>query len=163
MAATLAEMFGLDELRVRTPPEIGDIDLPAPRVAAPPALASICTSDPYERAGHTYGKSFRDVVRGFARDFRHPPDVVALPRDERDVTALLDWCASAGAATIPYGGGSSVVGGVEADVGDEYSGAVTIDLRRLDRVVEIDTASRAHVFKAACTGRRSRTSFARTA
>jgi alkyldihydroxyacetonephosphate synthase len=143
MAATLAEMFGLDELHVRTPPEIGDIDLPAPRVAAPPALASICTSDPYERAGHTYGKSFRDVVRGLARDFRHPPDVVALPRDERDVAALLDWCASAGAAAIPYGGGSSVVGGVEADVGDEYSGAVTIDLRRLDRVVEIDTASRA--------------------
>ena len=48
--------------------------------------------------------------------------------DESDVDAVLDWCADAGAAAIPYGGGTSVVGGVEPRVGDDYPGAVTIDL-----------------------------------
>jgi FAD/FMN-containing dehydrogenase len=57
--------------------------------------------------------------------------------------ALLDWCASSGVAAIPFGGGSSVVGGVEADVGDAYPGVPSLDLTRLDRVVEIDRTSRA--------------------
>jgi alkyldihydroxyacetonephosphate synthase len=86
---------------------------------------------------------FRDVVRDLERRFDNPPDVVAFPRDEGDVTALLDWCSEVGAAAIPYGGGSSVVGGTEPDVGDGYAGVVTIDLRHLDRVIEIDDVSRA--------------------
>ena len=142
MAGTLAEMFGLDGLTVAEPPTIEDLELPSPRLEPPAALASICTSDPYERAGHTYGKSFRDIVRAFAGQFDHPPDLVALPHDEDDVTRLLDWCADANAAAIPYGGGSSVVGGVECDVGDAYSGVVSIDLRELGHVLEVDMVSR---------------------
>ena len=53
------------------------------------------------------------------------------------------WCAEAGAAAIPYGGGTSVVGGIEPRVGDGYAGAVTIDLGALDRVLEVDPVSRA--------------------
>jgi len=68
---------------------------------------------------------------------------VAFPRDEREVAAVLDWCTGAHLACIPYGGGSSVVGGVEARVGDGYAGAVSLDLGRLDRVLEIDRTSRA--------------------
>src|SRR5262249_60465401 len=68
------------------------------------------------------------------------------------VVALLDWCADAGAAAIPYGGGSSVVGGVECDVGDAYRGVVTIDLRRLGRVVDIDRTSRAARIEAGAYG-----------
>jgi alkyldihydroxyacetonephosphate synthase len=68
---------------------------------------------------------------------------VAFPRDESEVIAVLDWCNDAGAAAIPYGGGSSVVGGVEAEVGDAYAGSVTLDLTRLDKVLEIDRESRA--------------------
>ena len=66
--------------------------------------------------------------------------------------ALLDWCGEAGIAAIPYGGGSSVVGGVEPDVGDGYAGAVSIDLRRLDRVLEIDRTSRAARIQAGVLG-----------
>lgn len=143
MAATLAQRFGLDNLTLTTPPTVAELDLPAPRLRPPPALAGIVTDDAEERAGHTYGKSFRDVVRALARDFSHPPDLVALPRSEDDVAALLDWCAGSGAAAIPYGGGSSVVGGVEPAVGDAYTGTVTIDLRGLDQVVDIDRTSRA--------------------
>jgi alkyldihydroxyacetonephosphate synthase len=152
MAATVAGMFGLDGLEIRDPPTVEELTLPEPRIAPPSALAPLCTIDSRERAGHTYGKSFRDIVRAFDRDFSHPPDVVALPRRERDVVDLLDWCSTAGAAAIPYGGGSSVVGGVECDVGDEYAGVVTIDLRNLDRVLEIDRASRAAKIQAGVYG-----------
>ncbi len=152
MAATVAGMFGLDGLEIRDPPTIDELTLPEPRIAPPSTLAPICTTDPRERAGHTYGKSFRDLVRAFERDFSHPPDVVALPRHEQDVIDLLDWCSTAGAAAIPYGGGSSVVGGVECDVGDEYAGVVTIDLRNLDRVLEIDRTSRAAKIQAGVYG-----------
>jgi alkyldihydroxyacetonephosphate synthase len=152
MATTLAGVFDLGEVDVADPPSIDELDLPTPRIEPPGPLAPLCTVEPAERAGHTYGKSFRDVVRAFRREFPHPPDVVALPRSEEDVAALLDWCGDAGAAAIPYGGGSSVVGGVECDVGDAYCGAVTIDLRRLDRVVDIDRISRAARIQAGVYG-----------
>ena len=61
MAKTLAGMFDLDEIAVADPPTIDELELPAPRLEPPASLASQCTTDPAERAGHTYGKSFRDV------------------------------------------------------------------------------------------------------
>jgi alkyldihydroxyacetonephosphate synthase len=152
MAKTLAGMFDLDEIAVADPPTIEELDLPEPRLEPPASLASLCTTDPAERAGHTYGKSFGDVVRAFRRDFSHPPDVVAVPRTEADVAHVLDWCGNAGAAAIPYGGGSSVVGGVECDVGDAYRGAVSVDLRDLGQVLDIDRASRAARIQAGAYG-----------
>ncbi len=134
-------------------PRLDDLDLRAPRLTVPAPLAGICTTDPYERAAHTYGKSFRDVVRGARGEFDAPPDLVALPRTEGDVVALLDWCTDANAAAIPYGGGSSVVGGVEPGaVDDSYAGVVTIDLRELDQVIEIDKMSRAARIQAGIFG-----------
>ena len=65
---------------------------------------------------------------------------------------VLAWCGERGAAVIPYGGGTSVVGGVEARVGDGYAGTVTLDLSRLDRVLEIDRTSRAALIQAGATG-----------
>ena len=65
---------------------------------------------------------------------------------------MLGWCADAGAAAIPYGGGTSVVGGVEPRVGDAYAGAVTIDLGALDRVLEVDPVSRAARIQAGVLG-----------
>jgi len=143
LGASLSARFGAEVGPAIPPPTVAELDLPAPRVQPPAALAGLCTDDPAERAGHTYGKSYRDVWRGLHRDFSHPPDLVAVPRDEADVTALLDWCSDAGVAAVPYGGGSSVVGGVECAVGDAYRGAVSIDLRNLDRVLEVDRESRA--------------------
>ncbi len=65
---------------------------------------------------------------GFRGRFEHPPDFVARPRDELDVERLLEWCSAERVAAIPYGGGTSVVGGVQPVVDDTYNGAVTIDL-----------------------------------
>jgi alkyldihydroxyacetonephosphate synthase len=152
IARALGARFPGAELRSRPPPVLEEIVLPAPRVAPPPVLANLCSSAPYERAGHCYGKSFRDVVRAYDRRFEHPPDLVAFPRCEGDIAALLDWCAESRVAAIPYGGGSSVVGGVEAAVGDAFRGALSLDLRLLDRVVEIDRASRAARIEAGVLG-----------
>jgi alkyldihydroxyacetonephosphate synthase len=147
----LAQRFGV-EAEVRAPPRLEDLRLPPPRVTPPDALAPLCSRDPFDRASHTYGKAYRDIVRGARGAFEPAPDWVAFPRDEDDVVALLDWCGSRRLAAIPYGGGSSVVGGVEARVGDAYAGAVSIDLSGLDRVLEIDRTSRAARIQAGIYG-----------
>ena len=65
-----------------------------------------------------------------------------VPTSEADVVAVLDWAAGADVVVVPYGGGSSVVGGVEYR-GDGHAGWVSLDLTALDRVLEIDKVSRA--------------------
>ena len=152
LATALAGRFGIEPPIARTPAALEDIDLPAPRVSPPGSLAHVCSTDRRDRAAHTYGRSYRDTVRLLRGDLPHPPDVVAHPTDEADVVALLDWCASTGVAAIPYGGGSSVVGGVEADVGDAFRGVLSLDLTGLDRVVEIDRVSRAARIQAGALG-----------
>ena len=140
--------FGLSEPKRPAPLP----PLTKPRLSPPESLTDICATDDYERALHSYGRSYRDIVRAFHGRFDHPPDVVAHPRDEPEVQAVLDWALSAGAAVIPFGGGTSVVGGVEPRVGDSYAGVVTIDLKALDRVLEVDPVSQAARIQAGATG-----------
>ncbi|MGA5473640.1 FAD-binding oxidoreductase [Streptomyces arboris] len=132
-------------------PSIASLDLPAVRVSAPAALAHLVSSAPADRAAHTYGKAFRDVVRALYGDMAAAPDLVARPQDERDVVDLLDWAAGADVAVVPYGAGSSVVGGVEYRAG-EQSGVLSLDLSGLDRVLEIDRISRAARIQAGVLG-----------
>ena len=139
-AARLSKRYGREIVAPRAP-RIEDIKLRAPRVSAPATLAGLCTSDAHDRASHSYGKSYRDGVRAFRGDFPNPVDLVAYPTDEADVLALLEWCGGANVVAVPYGGGSSVVGGVEPPHGDRA--VVSIDLAKLDRVLEIDEMSRA--------------------
>lgn len=134
-------------------PDLASIDLPQPRVRPPDSLGQMMSASPFDRASHTYGKSYRDVVRALRGDLATPPDLVAYPSSENDVVALLDWAARVDAAVVPYGGGSSVVGGVSCPVGD-FSGVVSIDMTRLDRVLEIDTVSRAARIQAGALGPR---------
>jgi len=152
LGKTLGQRFGVSELEIAPPPRIEDVTLPKPRVVPPDRLAALCSQTPFDRASHTYGKSFRDTVRGARGEFEPAPDLVAFPRSEADVVALLDWCGDARVAAIPYGGGSSVVGGVEAQVGDGYRGAVSIDLAGLGAVLEIDRSSRAARIQAGIYG-----------
>jgi alkyldihydroxyacetonephosphate synthase len=92
------------------------------------------------RVSHTYGKAYRDVVRALSGDLSAAPDAVACPRTEAEIAQLLDWAASAGVVVVPFGGGSSVVGGVEYR-GDQPW--LSMDLTGLDRVLEVDPVSRA--------------------
>jgi alkyldihydroxyacetonephosphate synthase len=152
LARALGERFGTTLPAPRTPPRLADLVLPPCRVHLPAHLEAIGASDPGSRAAHTYGKSFRDVVRGVEGDFAPAPDAVVVPRDEADVAAVLEWASARRVAVIPYGGGSSVVGGVEPAVEDRYVAAVSLDLCRLDRVPEVDAASRAARIQAGVFG-----------
>jgi alkyldihydroxyacetonephosphate synthase len=125
---------------------------PAPRLRPPAALAAIASGAPYDRARHGLGRSYRDVVRGLRGRIDHPPDLVLRPRDQAEVAAVLDWCGEAGVAVVPFGGGTSVVGGVEPDVGDAWAGAVSLDLGRLAGVVEVDPLARAARVRAGTQG-----------
>src|SRR5690606_24707670 len=92
LARMVSAALGNAHFEPREPPVLGDISMPAPRLAVPDALAGFCSSAPHERAAHTYGKSYRDLVRGFAGDFAPAPDIVARPASEDQVRAVLDWC-----------------------------------------------------------------------
>ncbi len=127
----------------REPPRLAELTLRPPRVEAPASLAGLCSTERGARAAHTFGKSCRDVLRAVARDFSTAPDLVAFPRSEAEIASLLAWCAAERVAVIPYGGGSSVSGGVEARVGETYRGALSLDLGALGRVLEVDLVSRA--------------------
>ena len=154
---------------VEVPIALDAVEFSAPRVAPPSSLANICAADDHARATHALGKSYSDVVHGFRGRFTHPPDFVARPRDETDVERLLEWCAAERVAAIPYGGGTSVVGGVTPDIdgkhvtgatsaaagaaaGASYNGAVSIDLSALNRVLEVDPVSRAALIQAGASG-----------
>src|SRR5262252_4571162 len=104
--------FGTALKESASAPRLEDIELAAPRVTAPASLP-FCTSEHYDRAAHTYGKSYPELVRGLSRDYASAPDVVAYPRHDADVQAVLDWAGEADVTVTPFGGGSSVVGGVE--------------------------------------------------
>jgi alkyldihydroxyacetonephosphate synthase len=151
-AGGLAAHLGFPPFEVEQPVSLDAIALPAARILPPSSLAAICSADPHARASHALGKSYADVVRGFRGHFPHVPDFIARPREESDVERLLAWCSAERVAAIPYGGGTSVVGGVEPVVSTSYNGAITIDLGALRRVLEVDQVSRAALIQGGATG-----------
>ena len=82
------QRFGPAE-RIVQPPRLEDIKLAPPRLDPPPSLP-FCSTVLYDRVAHTYGKSFPDYVRGLVGDHGNAPDVVAYPRNEEEVAAVLD-------------------------------------------------------------------------
>ena len=82
-------------------------------------------------------------------DLDHVPDLIVRPQREQDVVDVLDWCGREGIPVIPYGGGSSVVGGVEPRFDEP---AVTVDTGAMDAVLEIDRISRAARIQAGRAG-----------
>ncbi len=131
-------------------PRIEDIELRAPRIRIPDNLSGYVTDDKTERIVHTYGGHFLELNRAIEGDFAEPPDAVAYPRNESEVASVLDWCGSHDYAAVPYGGGTTTVNGVS--IPNEASGAVTIDLERLNQVLEIDEVSRAARIQAGTFG-----------
>jgi alkyldihydroxyacetonephosphate synthase len=150
-AAGIRERLGFGgEVEEAVP--LDEVEVRASRLKAPSDLGDLFTDAKYERVSRALGKAYRDVVRGFRGEFDNPPDLIALPRDESEIETVLSWCEAEGAAVIPFGGGTSVVGGVEARLGDRP--VVSLDLRRLDRVLEVDAESMAARIQAGATGPR---------
>ncbi len=135
---------------VERPVPLEAVELRASRLKRPEAFGDLFSDGRYERVSHALGKAYRDVVRGFYGKFENPPDLVAFPRDESEIEAVLGWAEAEGAAVIPFGGGTSVVGGVEPRLGERP--VVSMDLRRLDRVLEVDPISLAARIQAGATG-----------
>jgi alkyldihydroxyacetonephosphate synthase len=102
-----------------------------------------------DRALHAHGASYLDVVRALRGEFPHLPDEVVRPDDEAGVLRALERADAEGLAVTPYGGGTSVVGGV-----DPVQGGMSLDLGGLDRVLEVDPVSRAARIQAGATGPR---------
>ncbi len=150
----LAEMvetyLGFPERPMLETPTIEDAEMPEPSVEPP---FEFCTTSRIERAHHTYGKGYRDLVRGFHGDFSPAPDAVARPETEDELGELLRWASNENVAVVPFGGGTSVVGGVECE-GDGYAGVVSLDVRGLDEVLEVDPVSRSARIQAGATGPR---------
>lgn len=152
MGEMVGSMLGFGGLELRDPPRMEDVALRPARLSVPDALAAFTSDAAPERITHTHGKGYRDIARGFRGEYTHPPDLVAQPRDEAEVVRVLDWASDANVAVVPFGGGTSVVGGVEPDVGDAYDGVISLDLRALDRVLEVDRVSQAARIQAGATG-----------
>ncbi len=92
LAKRMEEQFSLSGLEVTPPPRLEELDLPRSRIEPPRSLSSIFSIEPFERASHTYGKGFPDLVRAYQRDFSIAPDLVAFPETEQDIIDVLDWC-----------------------------------------------------------------------
>ncbi len=151
-AVELSSHLGLGTPEVEDPVPLTAVELRPPRVVAPAALAGFCAAEAHERASHALGKSYVDVVQGFRGVFDHPPDFVARPRNEAEIERVLEWCSAERVAAIPFGGGTSVVGGVRPEVPSWCHGVVSVDLRALDRVLEVDPVSRAARIQGGATG-----------
>ncbi|MEA2346703.1 MAG: alkyldihydroxyacetonephosphate synthase [Thermoleophilaceae bacterium] len=115
---------------------------------APPAHAELAgivgddhvRTDRLSRVTHAGGRSYPDLVRLRAGQAEFAPDAVVEPADGDEVAGLLAACARLGVAVVPFGGGTSVVGGVEALRGP-FDSVVSVDLRRLTGVLSADPHS----------------------
>ncbi len=148
----LAQLLGASGFERRPVPDADSVDLPAPRIETPDALRGIFSVNAYDRLTHTYGQSYPDFVRMFNGDFEVAPDAVAHPTCEEDVIRIFDWAGPKGIAIIPFGGGTSVVGGVEPNIPDRFEGAISLDMGGLNQVLEVDRTSRAALIQGGIHG-----------
>jgi alkyldihydroxyacetonephosphate synthase len=155
IARAVTDRLGFEVDEIEEPVALDAVELRESRLRIPKRFEEMFSDERYDRLSHALGKAYRDVVRGFRGDFPSPPDLVAYPESPEDVDIVLNYCADEKAAAIPYGGGTSVVGGVEPRITDDYyRGAVSIDLRRMDRVLQVDPISMAAQIQAGATGPR---------
>jgi len=126
-----------DKSSIKVPPSrLGESDrLEFQRIVGEDGLAF---SD-MNRITHGMGKSYRDLLRIRLGKLPALPDLILFPEEDEDVRRILEWCGLWEFRVIPFGGGTGVVGGVE--VADTSRPSVTLDLRRMRRVLEIDEAS----------------------
>ena len=155
----IAKALGREQLP-RTPAvPLPDILLPPSRLdettlAALQGIvgAAHVKTDRYERAFHSRGKSYLDLICLRAGDLgEHVPDAVVYPANADEVQSVLDLAVSRDLAVVPFGGGSSVVGGVTAQRG-RRTGVVTVDMTRMHRLLHIDEVSHAATLEAGVYG-----------
>ena len=155
--AMLREELEVDPTPRMAPVALEDVRLPEPRLApgtrerlGAAVGASHLSDDRRSRIEHAAGRSYPDLVRLRSGDASNAPDLVVSPGSADQVQAVLDACAAARVAVVPFGGGTSVVGGVEP-VSDGFEGAISLDLGRLD-ALGVDPVSRTATLAAGLLG-----------
>ena len=129
------------------PIALDDLAIPAPLIGDQ-LLAELTDAvgvenaiqDDLDRIVHTYGKSARDLLRIRTGDIPRVPDVVVYPGNEAEVQLIVDRAVAADAVIIPYGGGSNISGSLHAPE-DETRPVISVDLGRLNQVIDIDEDS----------------------
>ncbi len=147
LAPFVAAATGLDVQDPETPSPLRE--LPPSRRTLPDSLAHLGSSAPEDRARHGIGRSYREVVLAMRGEVRDVPDLVVRPGTEQDVADVLDWATREQVPVVPYGGGSSVVGGVAPR---DLTGAISLDLSKLTGLLEVDPTSRAVLLAAGTLG-----------
>ncbi len=113
--------------------------------------AAYCRTADLDRLLHAGGKSMFDLLRRKDSGVQDAPDAVLLPGDDDTVAAILRYCSEHGIAVVPFGGGTSVVGGLDP-VRGEFGAVVSLDLRRFDRLIALDEVSGEAELQAGVTG-----------
>lgn len=137
--------FGLDPLPHTPAKDLSEIVLPPWRLDSrylEDLVAIFGTerikSDVYERAWHARGRSYHDLLHLRAGRIDTAPDVVVYPENEAQVLELVQFATRENIALVPFGGGSSVVGGVTAFAPENQVGVITVDMTLMDQMLEID-------------------------
>lgn len=107
--------------------------------------------DHHDRLRHAGGKSTPDLLRRRTDGPQDAPDAIIFPADHEQVLAVLAYCADNAIAVVPFGGGTSVVGGVDP-VRGRFDTVIALDLRRLDGISDIDPISGTATLGAGLTG-----------
>lgn len=113
--------------------------------------AEYCRTDDRDRLLRAGGKSTLDLLRRRDAGVQDAPDAVLLPGDDEAVLAVLQYCSEHRIAVVPFGGGTNVVGGLDPNR-DGFDAVVSLDLRRLDQLIELDEVSGQAVLGAGVTG-----------
>jgi alkyldihydroxyacetonephosphate synthase len=136
-------LIGVSDFTAVPFPTEDSINLRSSRVKVPGALEAICTTDKYDRLYHTLRRVY--CRRGLLGTWRiqEPPGRGRLSAHRRRYRQAIPLVRNNSLAAIPYGGGTSVVGGVNPPEHDRYHGALSIDMKYFNKVLEIDHASQA--------------------
>ncbi|HDP34569.1 MAG TPA: FAD-binding oxidoreductase [Candidatus Hydrogenedentes bacterium] len=143
--AWLGDHFNLGTLPKTPAVPLAQLSLPESRLSAEhlKALAAVMSkervsTDARERAYHARGRSYHDLLYLRAGRLETAPDAVVYPANAGEAQALVEYAVANAVALIPYGGGSSVVGGVTPLLAAGQCAAVTVDMALMNRVLEIN-------------------------
>jgi alkyldihydroxyacetonephosphate synthase len=145
----LAEGLGV-QVAAGHPGSLDALTPAPPRLSAEPFAASVgaenVLTDAEARIRHMRGKSTPDLLRLRACDTIDAPDLVLLPGSHDEVLEILRICSEQRVAVVPFGGGTSVVGGLAPEASG-FAGVVALDLRRMNALLEFDDVSRVAVLE----------------
>lgn len=145
LGGTAAGWLGVAPSEAREPVPLSEVDLPRSRLSSPSSLAFAADHDE-ARVRRTWGRSYRELLRGFRGNFSAAPDLVLTPSTEEELERALAWADAEEVKIVPYGGGTSVVGGVTVPAAPDRPRLAVLDLTHLSGLIELDpTSGWAHV------------------